>query len=104
MDTEEGGFTEESDSQHEVVLEEFDEYEEAYENGELDEVAEEMADVLITIFIQADRMGIDIASAYNRKMEYNMDKSGDRNKDGKVKDDAEIEKPDFSRFTDGFYK
>lgn len=96
------GFSDESDAQNEVVLEEFDEYEEAYDDRDLAAVAEEMADVLVTIFIQAHRMGIDIDSAYEAKMNYNLQKTGERNEDGKVVDDAELEKPDFSRFTDGF--
>lgn len=90
-------FSGESDAQHDVIVEEFEEYIEAYLNGDEEDVAEEMADVLITIFIQADRMGIDIEEAYQRKMEYNLQKSGSRDENGKVTDDAGAEKPDFSQ-------
>lgn len=96
------GFTDESDAQQDVVEEEFEEYIEAYENGDLEAVVEEMADVLVTIFIQADRMGIDIDSAYQAKMEYNLGKSGEVDESGKVVDDASAVKPDFSNFTNGF--
>jgi len=92
------GFGDESDAQQGVVKEEFEEYLQAYVESDLEATAEEMADVLITIFIQADRMGIDVSGAFNAKMMYNLDKTGERNDDGKVVDDAVIEKPDFSRF------
>lgn len=95
------GFSDESDAQHDVVVEEFEEYIEAYINGDLEKVAEEMADVLVTIFIQADRMGVDIDEAYQRKMEYNLQKSGERDENGKVVDDVEVTKPDFSTMLDG---
>lgn len=98
MEGETNGFSEESDAQQEVVLEEFDEYEEAYDSGDMEAVTEEMADVLVTLFIQADRMGVDIGAAYNSKMQYNLSKSGERNEDGKVVDDTMMNKPDFSRF------
>jgi len=95
------GFSDESDAQLDVCTEEFEEFIEAYIKGDLDDVAEEMADVLITIFIQADRMGIDISGAYREKMMYNLEKSGERDDNGKVVDDVRVQKPDFSEFTDG---
>lgn len=96
MRPDETGFTEESHAQHGVVLEEFMEYREAYDENDMGEVVEEMADVLVTLFVQADRMGIDIGRAYNEKMEYNLTKSGIRNDAGKIIDDVDVNKPDFS--------
>mgnify|MGYP006294353753 FL=1 len=101
LEGETNGFSGESDAQHDVVVEEFEEYIEAYLNRDEAGVAEEMADVLVTIFIQADRMGIDINEAYQRKMEYNLQKSGDVDENGKVVDDVEVTKPDFSQMLDG---
>ena len=98
IDTESNGFSRASDAQHDVVLEEFDEYEEAYRKGESDAVAEEMADVLVTIFLQADIMGIDVEGAYRAKMRYNVTKSSERDENGKITDDSEAEKPHFSDF------
>ena len=101
LEGETNGFSDESDAQHDVVVEEFEEYIEAYLNRDEAGVAEEMADVLVTIFIQADRMGIDINEAYQRKMEYNLQKSGDVDENGKVVDDVEVTKPDFNQMLDG---
>lgn len=95
------GFTDESDAQFDVCTEEFEEFMEAYIKGDIEGVAEEMADVLITMFIQADRMGIDIGGAYQEKMAYNLEKTGERDEDGKVVDDASTLKPDFSQFVTG---
>lgn len=89
-------------AQYEVFQEEVDELEEAFEASQYDEVKEEIADVLVTLFVLADRMDIDIDEAYQRKMEYNLNKTGERNSDGKIVDDADIEKPDFSEMNDGF--
>lgn len=89
------GFSQGSDAQHEVVKEEFEEYIEAYESGDFEGCIEEMVDVLVTIFIQADRMGVDIGKAYNEKMYYNLAKSGQMDEDGKVVDDVAMKKPVF---------
>ncbi len=89
-------------AQLEVLLEEVDELEDAFFSTNYDETKEEIADVLVTAFVLADRMDIDIDTAYQRKMEYNLQKSGERNQDGKIIDDAETEKPDFSEIDDGF--
>lgn len=61
----------------------------------MEDAAEEMADVLVTLHVMADMLGIDLKEAYNRKMEYNLQKTAQKNEDGKVTDDVEIEKPDF---------
>ena len=58
-------------------------------------LAEEMADVLVTIHVLADMLGIDIEKAYQKKMMYNLEKSSDKDENGKVTDDGEAEKPDF---------
>lgn len=98
IETESERFSQRSTTQHDVVLEESQEYDEAYRKGEMDAVAEELADMLVTIYLQADIMGIDIEQAYRAKMRYNIEKSDERNEDGKITDDAEVEKPNFSRF------
>lgn len=59
---------------------------------------EEAADVLVTLFVMNRIAEIDLKGAYEAKMEYNMAKSGEKDENGKAVDDAEIEKPDFSRF------
>jgi len=61
---------------------------------------EEMADVLVTVFSMAEALDIDIEEAYKRKMEYNMQKTGDKDSNGKVTDDADIDKPDFTDIHD----
>jgi len=100
------------DAQWQVADEEFDELDEEVEaflqaheatdnehvtvhDAHYDRLAEEMADVLVTIHVIADMLGIDVREAYMRKMGYNMSKTGAQNSDGKVTDDAEIEKPNF---------
>lgn len=60
-----------------------------------DRLAEEIADVLVTIHVLADMLDIDARKAYKKKMEYNMNKSGDKDDNGKVTDDTDIEKPNF---------
>lgn len=103
--------TEELFDRLDVLLEEVDELEEAIEVHETVSmdmfhsvadvqeqeaaVVEELADVLVTAFTMADVLDYDITHAYGKKMEYNLEKSGDRVEDGKVVDDADIEKPDF---------
>jgi len=58
-------------------------------------LAEEMADVLVTIHVLADMLGIDIEKAYQKKMMYNLEKSSDKDENGKVTDDGGAEKPNF---------
>lgn len=53
-----------------------------------DQVAEELADVLVTVHLLAVQMDVDPWSAYREKMRYNMEKTGTR-ENGKVVDDAE---------------
>lgn len=60
-----------------------------------DRVAEEIADVLVTIHVLADMLGIDAQEAYNRKMAYNMRKTSEKDDDGKVTDDNSGSKPGF---------
>jgi len=59
------------------------------------EVAEELADVVISCFSMAEAVGIDLRQAFIRKMEYNMYKASGGFEDGKLQDDAGIPKPDF---------
>lgn len=66
-----------------------------------DMIAEELADVLFTVMSFADAMDIDIGEAYRRKAQYNLQKSGDQVVDGKVQDDADVEKPDFDDLVGG---
>lgn len=89
------GRSERSDAQFEVVQEEFEEFEEAYESGSDGELAEEVADCLVTLFVISEMMELDISEAYERKMEYNLEKTGERDMSGKIVDNAEIEKPSF---------
>lgn len=84
-----------SDAQFEVVKEEWEELEEAYDEGSDPELAEEMADMLVTIFVLAQTMELDIDKAYQDKMEYNLEKTGERDMNDKIVDDADVEKPGF---------
>ena len=84
-----------TDNQYEVVLEEFEEFQQAYEDGTRAEFLEEAADLIITIHIMAEMMGADMDRAYWRKMHYNLSKNGTLNRQGKVIDDSKAEKPDF---------
>lgn len=59
-------------------------------------LAEELADVRVTIDLLAAMLKIDIAEAERKKMEYNCNKSSEKDDKGKVVDDADIEKPDFT--------
>lgn len=95
-------FGDDCQAQYDVFEEEVEELEEAFENSRYHETKEEIADVLVTLFVLADRMDIDIDEAYQRKMEYNLQKSGERNPNGKIVDDADIDKPDFREMEDGF--
>ena len=62
---------------------------------EMVEMAEEMADVVVTMHIMADMLGIDLKAAYEKKMEYNLSKSATKDENNKVTDDADIDKPQF---------
>lgn len=69
------------------------------------ELLEELADLRVTIDLLAEMIGGDIVSAERAKMEYNLQKSGAMDEDGKIVDDTDIEKPDFTQFLDeGGYK
>jgi len=100
------------EAQHRVAQEEFREltdevvtYLEALKMAEAGDIvtspnhderlAEEMADVLITVHLLGEMMDIDLRQAYIKKMEYNMEKSADKDENGKITDDADIEKPNF---------
>lgn len=97
-----GPFSEEVDAQYNVYKEEVEELEKAYNESRYHDVKEELADVLVTLFILAERMDIDIDECYQRKMEYNLQKSGERNSEGKIVDDADVEKPNFEEIDGGF--
>ena len=51
-------------------------------------VAEEAADALITVHVLCELIGIDVAQAYQDKMQYNLTKSGRTDENGKVIDDG----------------
>lgn len=93
------------ESQWDVVEEEIEELEEAYEMWSLfletdgaykpdpgaeRDLAEEMADVLFTVHLLARMIGIDLRSEYVQKSLYNLEKSPDRDGNGKITDDAEV--------------
>lgn len=88
-------------AQFDVVQEEFEELEKAFDHGTIEEVAEESADVIVTIRILNTLLGIYTSEAYEAKMHYNLMKSGERNASGKVVDDASPSKPDFEPYTNG---
>lgn len=92
------GKSEITDSQLRVVEEEMDEFLEAYDEGDMGEIAEEAADVAITMFIICEQMGISLQEAYMEKMLYNLGKSGVKDGEGKVIDDSNYPKPDFNAF------
>lgn len=85
-------------SQFDVVEEEFEEVESALKHESIDDVAEEIADLIITARILGALMDIDCGAAYKAKMKYNMSKTGKTDENGKVQDDGQLEKPDFSQF------
>ena len=87
-----------------VIEEEIDEFKEAFEEFEYLEtttaegaamqsvrssLAEEMADVVFTIHLLAHLSGIDLRQQFREKADYNLQKSGQRNEEGKIIDDAE---------------
>lgn len=55
-----------------------------------EDLAEEMADVLFTIHLTARMLGIDLRSAYIEKAKKNLEKSTERDENGKITDDAEV--------------
>jgi len=59
-------------------------------------MAEEMADVVVTMQVLADMLGIDLKRAYSKKMEYNLQKTMAKNQSNKVTDDVGIDKPSFN--------
>lgn len=59
-------------------------------------LAEELADVRVCIDLLAYMLDIDIAEAERKKMKYNSNKSSSKDEAGKVIDDADVEKPDFT--------
>ena len=73
-------------SQFEVFEEEVEELEDAMDGNGV--VQEEMADVVITVFILAEIMGVDLSGEYLDKMDYNLKKSGKQDENGKVIDDV----------------
>lgn len=75
-----------ADQQFEVVKEEMDELIEAVENDE--DVLEECADVLFTVFLYCELYSFDVRSMYMKKAAYNLQKSTNRDEDGKVTDDV----------------
>lgn len=95
------GFSQGAYDQFMVCEEEFDEAYTAFHYGNVSNVVEEAVDVVITMAILCDRMGIDLEEAYKAKMEYNLAKSGETDNNGKVVDDSEMEKPNFSSFING---
>ena len=83
------------EDQYEVTEEEMEEFVRAFNFEGKEAVAEEAADVLVTLFVLADRMDFDLREAYMLKMGYNLEKSGETDSNGKVVDDVGAEKPDF---------
>ena len=59
------------------------------------EIAEELADVIISAFSMGIAQDIDVRRAFLKKMQYNLHKTGNEWEGGKVQDDVNIEKPDF---------
>jgi len=64
-------------------------------------MAEEMADIIYTVFTMAHAMDVDIHGAFMTKHRYNIQKSGSKMEDGKVVDDSDTPKPDFTKFVQG---
>jgi NTP pyrophosphatase (non-canonical NTP hydrolase) len=60
------------------------------------DIAEELADVVVSAFSMAEAVDIDLREAYIQKMQYNLNKTDGEMVDGKVQDDVEVEKPDFT--------
>lgn len=115
LDDIEDGDTQPYNSQFNVMEEEFEEVREALagfvamelQPEKLDEhynpakeaaLAEELADLRFTVDLMASMVGVDIVGAEVAKARYNLEKSAEKNEDGKVIDDSDIEKPDFSKY------
>jgi len=58
-------------------------------NEPLDSLAEEMADAIFTIHLLARMLDIDLRREFIEKANYNLEKSGQRDENGKIIDDAE---------------
>lgn len=93
------------DEQWEVVQEEIRELEDAFNewqaasaadqmfggsNGPhaLDDLTEEMADVLFTVHLLGEMLEINLRDRYIEKAKYNLQKSTERDENGKITDDA----------------
>lgn len=91
------------ESQWLVVEEEIEEMEDAYDNwikiwdhsrdpathpDILSDLAEEMADAIYTIHLAAWMLDIDLREEFIEKASYNLGKSGERDENGKIIDDA----------------
>lgn len=88
------------DSQWLVVEEEIEEMQSAFEQwrGEAEipiadadlkeDLREEMIDVLFTIHLAGWMLGLDLRDAFVQKASYNLGKSGERDENGKIIDDA----------------
>lgn len=90
-----------ANAQYEVLEEEYEELEEAFDNGTIEDIAEESADLIVTVRILNTMLGIYTSRSYEAKMHYNLMKSGAKDENGKVIDDAPPTKPDFGPFTIG---
>ncbi len=62
------------------------------------DIAEEIADVLVTVHILGQMMDIDVPGAYEAKMRYNLLKTDVKDGEGKVTDDVDAPKPEFESF------
>lgn len=59
-------------------------------NPPVERLAEEMVDAIYTIHLAARMLDIDLRERYREKAEYNLEKSGERDENGKIIDDAEV--------------
>lgn len=76
------------DAHFKVIVEEFGEFADACSKGDRIKQREELADFAITVRVMAELLGIDLEEAVEEKMEYNLQKSGEKTEGGKVKDDV----------------
>ncbi len=72
-----------------MLTEEVGELAEAVNKDNDEAVGEELADVAIVAFGMARICGIDMREEFAEKMEYNVEKSGNKTESGKVVDDAD---------------
>jgi len=56
----------------------------------LEPLAEEMADAIFTIHLLAHLAGVNLREEFREKADYNLEKSGQRDENGKIIDDAEV--------------